>query len=77
VKVELAIVNDALKRLNRKRANAQVGDSCTGLSAERSSLRGPHGLLLVLRSQLLENLFPQLLGLAEEFLILHKKPVQL
>ena len=76
MKVELAIVNDALKRLNRKRQCSGRGQ-LPRLSAERSSVRGPRGLLLVLRSQLLENLFPQLLGLTEEFLILHKKPVQL
>ena len=76
MKVELAIVNDALKRLNRKRP-CSGGNSRPRLSAERSSQRGARGTVLVLSSQLPENLFPQLLRLTKELLVLHKQPVQL
>src|SRR5208282_3989030 len=54
--------------------SAEGRASCARRTAEGGC---PHMGSLGLRGQLLQNLFPQLLRLAEKFLILEEQPVQL
>ncbi len=56
---------------------SEMGDRFTSQSAGRNSVRGTRNSQLVLRSQLPQNLSPELLRLAEELLVLDEEAVHL